>query len=820
MLPPRATYRLQFHEHFRLADALALVPYLNALGISHLYASPLFKAAPHSTHGYDVCDFRQLNPELGTEADLARLVAALHARKMGLVLDIVPNHMGIGTRENVWWWDVLTHGQKSPFAEHFDIEWRSPDKSRNEKVLVPVLGDAYETLLNKGELQLCREGRTLLLAYHEHRFPLAPETVANVRGADQLQKFNQDISALNDLICRQNYRLEYHALGDANLNYRRFFAVSSLAALRVEDAKVFASSHACLRRWLKRGWLDGLRVDHPDGLRDPQKYLARLRALAPKAWIVVEKILQADESLPASWPVAGTTGYDFLIQLNSLFVDPASEKSLTDFYAEFTHEPTDYFALGRENKRECLTTLLAAELRRLASLLLTIAARRGILPQFSDAELSAALTEILVCFPIYRSYISENNGGSSADHAAITFAVHLACEQRSELAAGAFAFIQSLLLKPQRGKLARQFIARFQQLTVSVMAKGIEDTAFYRFNRFTSLNEVGGAPNQFGIGMDAFHEAMRRRQADWPHSQLTTSTHDTKRAEDVRARLNVLSEIPELWMQTVRRWSALTARHRQNDLPDRNTEYFFYQTLAGAWPLSIERAQAYMDKSVRESKRHTSWTNKNDDYETALKKFIAASLADPAFTADVGNFIGSINDAAAVNSLAQTLIKLTAPGVPDIYQGGELWDFSLVDPDNRRPVDFRARRKYLAEIKKLSPEEIWRLRAEGLPKLWLVYKTLNLRKQFLEFSKFNYEPLCARGEKSEHVFAFARGGRLITVVPRFNLQLNHEWQDTSLALPAGTWRNAFTGEIYREAILPGKLFSSFPVALLVRKEID
>lgn len=816
---PRATYRFQFNQHFRLADALALVPYLHELGVSHIYASPLFAAAPHSTHGYDVCDFTQLNPEIGTETDLEKLVNALHEKKMGLVLDIVPNHMGIGTPENLWWWDVLTNGEKSRFANCFDIDWEAAEPELRGKILVPVLGDRYETLLKKGAFQLLRENGKIVLGYHEHRFPLASETIFKLpKDENGLKTFNSDFTVLDKLIQKQNYVLEFHEHGDAKLNYRRFFAVSSLAAVRVDDEKVFHATHSLIQKWIEKGWLDGLRVDHPDGLRDPRKYLERLRALAPDAWIVVEKILAADEALPADWPVQGTTGYDFLNRLNGIFIAASGEKAFTGLLAEFTGEPADYAALAREKKRAAVKTLLATELNRLTGLVVAVAAERKVLKNIPPADLSDALVEIMVGFPIYRTYLAESGGGSLAEIEVIKAAVHGAGAERQDLSPSIFAFIHALLLLPPRSAAANDFLARFQQLTGPVMAKGVEDTAFYCFNRFTSLNEVGGDPNCFGVSGAELHKFLQRQQKAWPLSQLTTSTHDTKRAEDVRARLNLLSEIPEIWSQTVRRWSAMNECHRQNNFPDRSAEYLFYQTLAGAWPLPVERALFFMEKAAHEAKQHTTWTNRNEPYEKALQNFVSETLRDPQFTADVEHFTATLAEAAAVNSLAQTLVKLTAPGVPDIYQGCDLWDLSLVDPDNRRPVDFALRQKLLAEAKNLSAEKIWERRAEGLPKLWLIQKTLKLRERFSDFAKFSYEPIFARGEKAENVFAFSRGGKVVAIVPRFGLQTKSDWQNTSLELPAGNWRDEFTGENFSGELRMENLFQKFPVALLAKKE--
>ncbi len=817
---PRATYRLQFNEHFRLVDALALVPYLHELGISHVYASPLFKAVPHSAHGYDVCDFNQLNPELGTEADLDRLVDALHERNMGLVLDIVPNHMGIASPENAWWWDVLKNGRASQFAAFFDIDWKPPDPRLKGKILLPVLGGQYEDLLRAGEFQILLENQQWVVGYHEHRFPLAGETIAELPADPAgLKKINSDCAMLDRLLRRQHYRLESHALGDTHINYRRFFAINSLAAVREEDEKVFQATHALLHRWLERGWLDGLRVDHPDGLRDPEKYLQRLRAMAPKAWIVVEKILEPDECLPASWPVAGTTGYDFLSRVNGLCIDPASEQILTGFYAEFTGETTDYPALVRGKRRAVLKLMFAAELNRLTGLLQELAARRRGWRRVSRPELQEALAEIIVCFPVYRSYLTEQAGArTAADIATVKIAVHLACEGRKDLAVEMFAWLHALLLKPPRARAARHFVARFQQLTGAVMAKGVEDTAFYCFNRFASLNEVGSDPSRFGVQPKMLHQFLQQQARDWPHSQLTTSTHDTKHSEDVRARLNLLSEIPEIWIEAVRRWSAVNARHRLGGFPDRNLEYLYYQILAGAWPLPADRVQSHLEKAARESKQYTTWTERNDLYEAAMKHFVLESLRDPAFTTDLDEFTGSLSEAAAVNSLAQTLLKLTAPGVPDVYQGCELWDLSLVDPDNRRPVHFQLRRRRLAEVKSLAAGEIWKRRAEGVPKLWLIHKTLKLRAQHPDFSAFDYQPLAADGAQREQVFAFSRSEKLIVLVPRLWLKLKTGWEDTSLDLPRGNWRHEFTGASYDGRLRMDDLFREFPVALLVKQE--
>lgn len=815
---PRATYRFQFNEHFRLKDALGLVPYLHELGISHVYASPLFKAFPHSLHGYDVCDFQQLNPEIGAEDDLEKLVAALRRHDMGLILDIVPNHMGIGGPENIRWWDVLKNGRSSRFSQCFDIDWQPSGRHLRGKVLVPVLGDEYEHILRNHELQLQVEQNTFMLRYHEHRFPLAPASEARLPKKPELvQKFNANLDRLDSLIKQQNYLLACFTDGDRELNYRRFFAVSSLAALRVEDEKIFNEVHALVRQWYEKGWIDGLRVDHPDGLRDPEQYLQRLRVLAPDAWIVVEKVLKPGESLPDTWRVAGTTGYDFLNQADGIFIDAEGERSVSDVYTGFTGETGDYATLVREKKRDALKTLLAAEIQRLVGLLSGLADFHFGDGHFTQQGLAEALTEVVVCFPVYRSYLAPDRGAiSSSDVASVEFAVHLSCKNRPELPPDIFAFIRDLLLKPQLTSEARDFVYRFQQLTGPAMAKGEEDTAFYCFNRLISLNEVGGDPGRFGVRVEAFQAFCQSLVQDWPDTMLSTSTHDTKRSEDVRARLALLSEIPDEWGCVVRRWSAMNERHRGEEWPDRNAEYLFYQSVVGAWPVSLDRMLAFMEKAVREAKQHTTWTEPNGAYEAALRNFITDTLRNSQFTAEVDQFVACLADAGYVNSLGQMLVKLTAPGVPDIYQGCELWNFTLVDPDNRRPVDFKLRHRLLAQAATIHSVAAWNHRNEGLPKLWMLRRVLNLRARRADLFAGSVQFLPAHGVKAEHVVAFTSGEHLMTILPRFILKLKNDWAGTRLTLPCGNWYNQFTGDVFSGTVNVETIFQAFPVALFTR----
>jgi (1->4)-alpha-D-glucan 1-alpha-D-glucosylmutase len=530
----------------------------------------------------------------------------------------------------------------------------------------------------------------------------------------------------------------------------------------------------------------------------------------------VEKILQPGEHLPENWPVEGTVGYDFLNQVNGLFIKTANEKIFTGFFLKFTDEPADAGKMVREKKRLVLKTLFVTEVRRLVDLLAGIAVRRKAHQNFSREELQKALIEYVACFPVYRTYVRvREEFVDETDLNYIKATNALAKKTCPDLPREIFDFLSELLQLLFHGEFENEFVARFQQLTGPAMAKGVEDTAFYCFNRFTSLNEVGGNPGKFGVSDDEFHDFCRDQAGRAPQSMLCTSTHDTKRSEDVRARLNVLSEIPEEWSATVLRWSRLNERHRREQFPDRNLEYHFYQTLIGVWPISLKRMLAYLEKAACEAKQHTDWNYRNAQYDEALKKFVTATLADEAFVEDLEQFLASLAQAAQINSLAQTLIKLCAPGVPDIYQGNEIWDFSLVDPDNRRPVDFGLRKHLLAEAKHLSAEEAWKRRDEGMPKLWLIQRTLSFRSRHEKIFQNGYEPLYLNGTNADQVVAFLRGGAVIIVVPRFTQ--SQPDRTAVLPLPSGHWRNEFTGETFAGDIVTNALFGKFPVSLLIRE---
>ncbi len=816
---PRATYRLQLSKAFDLDAAAAVVPYLARLGVSHIYLSPILTAAPGSTHGYDVVDHRHVNPELGGRSALDRLRSALDEHRMSIVLDIVPNHMGMAGRLNRQWWDVLKHGRQSRYADFFDIDWDAPEAKLRGKVLLPVLGDQLGRVIEKGELRIEPAVEGPVVKYYDAEFPLSPESLA--RFEDPLRRGAvEEPEVLASLLDHQHYRLAHWKTASRELNYRRFFAVNNLAAIRVERPEVFAETHELILQLVESGAVDGLRIDHPDGLRDPTKYLDELRDAAGNAWITVEKILEPGEPLPPEWKVAGTTGYDFLNRAMGVFVDPAGEEPMTDFFREFTGIGEDYHALLHKKKHFVLDTMFGGELNRLLTILAEICGRNRLYRDHTRRELCDALAELLACFPVYRTYPRSDCELSEQDLRVTREAVACAKRHRPDVDARLFDFIGEILSMRVPGEQEAEFTLRFGQLSGPVMAKGAEDTTFYIYNRFTALNEVGGDPGSFGLSVEDFHAINAERQQNWPAAMLGTSTHDTKRSEDVRARLCVLSEMPDAWRDAVTRWREMNAPRKNDGLPDANSEYLLYQTLVGAWPIGAERAIAYMEKATREASVQTTWTAPNEKFESALKGFIEGVLGDAAFVRDLESFVGTLVGLGRINSLAQSLLKLTCPGVPDVYQGTELWDLSLVDPDNRRPVDYEARRALLDAAEHANAEEAMRRSDEGLPKLFLLRRALRVRAEHPEAfgAASGYTPLAAAGGKAGHVVAYERGGRVVTVVPRLPRGLGDGWGDTSLRLPApGRWRNVFTEELREGETRVGDLLRAFPVALLVRE---
>jgi (1->4)-alpha-D-glucan 1-alpha-D-glucosylmutase len=883
--PLLATYRVQLRPGFGFDEAASLADYLADLGVSHLYSSPYLQAARGSTHGYDVVDPTRVNEELGGKEGHARLCRRLGEAGLGQVLDIVPNHMAITERGNVWWWDVLENGPSSRFAAYFDVDWDPPQTRLRNTVLLPILGDHYGRILEAGEMTLVRKGGKFEIHYHEHRMPVAPRSLdmllaeaagqcespdlafiadafgslplATATDRDSIVRRHRDkevlagqlaflcehrpevaeavdavVSAINadpdrldDLLQRQNYRPAFWRTAGRELDYRRFFDVHTLVGLRMEDERVFADTHALILRWLAHGVIDGVRVDHPDGLRDPKEYFERLRTAAPQAWIGVEKILEPGEILPDDWPVDGTTGYDFLNRVGGLFVDPSGKEPLTDLYREVLAESAEsagWAELVREKKLLVLTEMLASDVNRLAEVFLLVCERHRRHRDYTRFELRQALAEVAACFPVYRTYVQAEAGKvSEEDRRHVDTAIAAAKAHRPDLDPELLDFFRGILVLDIRGEPESELVMRFQQLTSPTMAKGVEDTAFYNFHRLISLNEVGGSsPGDFGVSPERFHEECLDAQRRWPRAMLGTSTHDTKRSEDVRLRVSLLSEVPEIWASTVRRWFERNARHRSAAGPDPNAEYLLYQTLVGAWPISTERLTPYMEKAIREAKAHTSWTRPEPEYEQAVQAFTEALLADPEFVAELEALIAPLIEPARIHSLAQTLLKLTAPGIPDFYQGAELWDLSLVDPDNRRPVDYEQRRRLLAELKAgLTPEEILKRMGDGLPKLWVVRQGLKLRQSHPQAfgPEGSYEPLPIEGGRCWHAVGFLRGGEVASLVPRLVIRLGGDWKDTTVELPSGRWHNELTGEAVEGGRrLVADLLARFPVALLSR----
>ncbi|SBT39576.1 malto-oligosyltrehalose synthase [Micromonospora auratinigra] len=750
-----STYRVQVRPGFDLDATAALADYLRDLGVSHLYSAPLLTATPGSEHGYDVVDHRSVNPELGGEAGRRRLVAALRAAGLGLVVDIVPNHAGVARpAANPAWWDVLRAGRASAYAPWFDIDW---DRGR---LLLPVLADTPDAL---DDLKIA-DGE---LRYHEHRFPIADGT------GDGTPREVHD---------RQHYELVDWRRGDAELTYRRFFAVSDLAGLRVEDPEVFAATHAEILRWADAGDLDGIRVDHPDGLRDPAGYLARLRAAAPDAWLVVEKILEYGEELP-DWPVDGTTGYDALAAVGGLFVDPDAEGDFTALDGRLTGRHTSWQDLTHDTKREAATRLLAAELSRLAALV----------PELPTEQVRASLAELAAAFGVYRGYPPQG-----ARHLA---AARAEAGRRCPDLTAVLDAVTARLRDP-----GHELAARFPQLTGAVMAKGVEDTAYYRWSRFVALNEVGGSPAHFGTPPAEFHRFATARQVRWPASMTTLSTHDTKRGEDVRARLAVLSELPGRWAEQVAEWMS------RAPLADPAFAHLLWQTAVGAWPVGRERLHAYVEKAAREASVSTSWADPAPAFEGQLHALVDRMYDDPELHAEITAFAEGITPAGWSNSLGQKLVQLAMPGVPDTYQGTELWENSLVDPDNRRPVDFAVRRELLA---RLDAGERPAVAADGAAKLLVVSRTLRLRRDRPELFT-GYRPLPAHGPAGAHAVAFDRGGA-VAVATRLPLRLARAggWRGTSLSLPVHRMTDLFTGRVYSGSeLLLDDLLSTYPVALL------
>jgi (1->4)-alpha-D-glucan 1-alpha-D-glucosylmutase len=758
---PSSTYRLQLTAGFTLSDAARLTPYLADLGVGAVYLSPLLRATAGSTHGYDVVEHSEVDPDRGGPAGLKALVAACAEHDLQLVVDIVPNHMGVASPvENRAWWDVLKYGRTSPYAGWFDIDWAYADG----RIVIPVLADEVDL---DNELTVTETE----LRYHEHRYPLAPGSRTDGDGP----------SAVHD---RQHYALVNFRRADIEQNYRRFFAVTGLAGLRVEDPAVFDATHREILRWVSEYGVAGIRVDHPDGLLDPAGYLDRLNSSAPDAWITVEKITDAGERLPESWPVAGTTGYDALAEVNNVLVDPAAEGRFDRLYRDLTGDQRDWSEHAAQGKRMVATTILRAEVNRLARLV----------PDVTGAV--AALTELAVAFPVYRSYLPI--GAECLD-----LAVERVRTLRPELSV-AVAQLMSRLTDS-----VDELCLRFQQVTGAIMAKGVEDTAYYRYNRFIALNEVGGSPGRFGMTISEFHDAQQRRQALAPHGMTTLSTHDTKRGEDIRARLMVLAELPDEWENAAGR--LLDAA----PVPNRAFGYLLWQTFVATGLIERDRMHAYAQKAMREAADGTGWIDPDRAFEDAVHAAVDAPYDIPAVAWQVWRMYDRIEPYGLSNSLSQKLIQLTMPGVPDVYQGAELWEDSLVDPDNRRAVDFATRRQRLDALTGL--DQLPAVDDSGRAKLWLIRQTLRALAERPELF-VKYTPVRAQGSAHDHLVAFDRGGA-ITLATRLpvGLESSGGWNDTVVTLPEGEYRDALTGTVRHGDMPVSDALGRYPVALLLRE---
>ncbi|GAA1597786.1 malto-oligosyltrehalose synthase [Kribbella hippodromi] len=793
---PQATYRFQLRAEFDFDDAAAVVPYLSGLGISHAYLSPILQAAPGSTHGYDVVDHSRLSEPMGGRPAFERLSARLAESRMGAVADVVPNHVAVPTPEslNKALWSVLRLGPGSQYAEWFDVDWGSG----NQPLLMAVLGQRIGKVLADSELSVDGD----VLRYYEHEYPLRP-------GTEQLP--------LEELVTEQWYRLAHWRVADEELNYRRFFDVDTLAAVRQEIQEVFDATHQLLLELLHEGKLNGYRIDHPDGLADPRGYLRRLAERTGGAWVVVEKILEGDEELPRDWPCAGTTGYDALLRVGGLFVDPAGAAPLAALHSELTGAPADFGPVVEEAKREVVQNSQYAEVHRLVELLARICQDDVRLRDHTRRAFHEVVAELLVHFDVYRAYVVPGEDAPPAAVAALERAADKARANLDEDRQATLDLVLHLLLGRESSTIDEQaraeLIVRFQQTCGPVMAKGVEDTAFYRWFRLTSLNEVGGDPEHFGVTPEEFHAYSTQLNRYWPKAMTTLSTHDTKRSEDVRARLGVLSEQPAAWSEAVREWRRLSEDHR-NPLLDGSTEYLFWQTLFGTWdngPLAEERMQGYLLKAIREAKRNTSWTSPDEEYEQTVAAFATAVLNDQTVLEAVRRFAEDQAGYVRAATLGQKLVQLTMPGVPDVYQGTELVDLSLVDPDNRRPVDYAER---IDRLKRLDagakPDDL------SDEKLLVTSRALRIRRQYPEAFAGSYTPLPT---SNGHAVAFARGDAVITVATRLPAALQRlgGWGESTVVLPTGHWKNVLTGrEVGTGAARIDELLLDLPVALLVR----
>jgi (1->4)-alpha-D-glucan 1-alpha-D-glucosylmutase len=869
MNQPRATYRLQLHAKFGFAQAAAAVPYLAELGISHLYLSPVLQAAEGSMHGYDVVDPERVSEDLGGEQGFRELVRVAREAGLGILLDIVPNHMSVASRRNRWWLDVLENGPSSRYAHFFDVDWSGAD----DRVLLPILTERYGRALTSGMLQIVHDDAwRFAVKAGETLVPIAPRSLGLVvrragessrdpelafvgdalselpapqrrdtearqrRHRDkavlfgrlaelcrdhkvaaaidkELAAVNADPAELDAILEQQNYRLAHWSVANDHVSYRRFFDINSLVAIRNEDPEVFEATHGRILAWLGDGTIDGVRIDHVDGLRDPEAYLQRLRERAPEAWIVVEKILSADETMPKTWPIEGTTGYDFMEKLGGLWVDPEGEARMTRAFEVLTDTPWNPTDGSRRARRDVLSDALHSELARVTELAVRACAASPTCRDYTHIEIQAAVREILAGYPTYRTYLSpEHRAPDSIDRARISAAVAAAVDARPDLDRDLFRFLEAALAFELTSESAHDLAYATQQVTGAIVAKGDEDTLLYRQVRLVSRCEVGAELRRFAHTPIAVHAFLAAR------GLLTldaTSTHDSKRSEDVRVRIAVLSEIPDVFHAAVVRWRSRADRH-WDVAPDRVFDYLMFQNFVGAWPLTLERAKAYSTKATREARLRTSWRKPDAAYDAAVVRWLEGVFGDAELVADFARFAAEITPHGDRNSLAQLLVKLVAPGIPDFYQGTDLRDDSLVDPDNRRPVDLAARRERLRWCADATPRAVIETGDLGAAKLWTMRRVLSARRRAPDRFAGAYRPLEAAGPHAHRVFAFSRGEELVAVVPRLGVRADG-WRDTSLMLPPGNWRDLLGEGTFSGTVAAAEVWRAFPIALLERR---
>src|SRR5438270_1385761 len=942
---PTATYRLQFNKNFTFRQAREIVTYLHHLGISDAYASPYFQAGAESLHGYGITDHNKFNAAIGSREDYDAWIAELHAHGMGQIADFVPNHMGINDPQNVWWQDVLENGPSSLYAPYFDIDWRALKSDLHDKVLLPILGDQYGRVLERGELRVRFDGGSFSLTYFDHVFPIAPgtyryilelalENLAEFRDEDFYAEFQSILTALeylprrtetdpekiaerarekeivkrrlerrcqeapqvqraiekalakingrpgdprsfdwlDELLNAQSYRLAFWSVAAEEINYRRFFDVNDLAAIRMELPEVFDAAHQLVVDLVRTGAVTGLRVDHPDGLYLPREYLDALQRRCaemlgiplPKdgraVYMIAEKILTGAEKLRADWPLHGTTGYDFANQVAGVLVDGSAEADATRTFHRFIGHTMHFGHLVYAKKRLVMRLALANEVEVLGNMLDRLSEKNRWYRDFTFEALARAVRETIACFPVYRTYLAPGQPVSDEDRQVVERAIASAKRRNPAMEESIFNFLRYILLFRFPENLDMQareehmhFVLKFQQFTGPIMAKGLEDTAFYIYNRLAALNEVGGEPQQFGLTVEAFHERNLDRHRNWPSTLLATSTHDTKRSEDVRARMLAISEIPELWRRSLQRWRTVNRRWKkdvnESEAPDADEEYLLYQALLGTWPIAadgapeqnvgaeyVERIQAYMTKALNEAKLNTSWIQPNEEWLATTRDFVAKILEPSAKNKFLPAFLPLAEEIArygAINSLSQTLLKLASPGVPDIYQGNETWDFSLVDPDNRRPVDYKLRAEMLSCLSSKTPEALLQNWPDGRIKMFLTQRALQFRNEQVDlFQRGNYLPLHATGAFADCCISFARQldrDWAIVIVPRLSSRIGfppigERWKDTVIEVPENLLlergREIFTGRelsIQNRQIRVAEALSGLPFTMVTHQ---